>query len=246
MTRLAGRHAGAARRAAPAPAPAPRRRHRRLRPVSKRGAVAVLLCGLLAVGVGACGLAVAQSHPGHAAMPVGKPTLLPVPKGRAAPVPQPSDGEKVAGPVSLTIPSIGVKTRLTKLGVTASGALQVPASTAVAGWYTFSPRPGAIGSSIIAGHIDSLLGPGIFYNLRQMKLGKRIFVRRADRSLAIFRVTAKHTYLKSDFPTADVYGPTPTPQLRLITCGGTFDSATGHYLSNVIVFATLVSRHGRN
>ncbi len=116
----------------------------------------------------------------------------------------------------------------------------MPASTAVAGWYTFSPRPGAIGSSIIAGHIDSLLGPGIFYHLRLIKLGKRIFVRRTDGSLAIFRVTAKHMYLKSRFPTEDVYGPTPTPQLRLITCGGTFDPATGHYLSNVIVFATLV------
>ncbi len=66
MTKPAGRHAGAAR---PRAVPAPRQRHRRLRPVSRRGAVAVLLCGLLAVGIGACGLAVAQSHPGRAAAP---------------------------------------------------------------------------------------------------------------------------------------------------------------------------------
>lgn len=237
MTKQAGRHAAAAGRGA---VPVPQQRHRRLRPVSKRSAVAVLLCGLLAVGIGACGLAVAQSNPGRAAMPVGKPTLLPVPRGQAAPVPQPSDGEAVARPATLIIPSIGVRTRLIRLGVTASGALQVPASTAVAGWYTFSPRPGAIGSSIIAGHIDSRLGPGIFYHLRLLRPGKRIFVRRADGSLAIFRVTAKHMYLKSQFPTEDVYGPAPTPQLRLITCGGTFDPATGHYLSNVIVFATLI------
>jgi hypothetical protein len=48
-----------------------------------------------------------------------------------------------------------------------------------------------------------------------------------------------HTYLKTRFPTSAVYGPVPNSQLRLITCGGTFDQATGHYLSNVIVFATL-------
>ena len=238
MTKPACRHAGAARRAAPAPAP--RRRHRRLRPVSRRGAVTVLLCGLLAVGIGACGLVVAQRHPGRAALPVGRPRLLPVPPGQAAPVPRPSDGEKVPRPVSLTIPSIGVQTRLINLGVTPSGALQVPASVAVAGWYTFSPRPGAIGSSIIAGHIDSVSAPGVFFRLRLMKPGARVYVRRADGSLAIFRVTAKHMYLKARFPTSDVYGPTPTPQLRLITCGGAFDSATGHYLSNVIVFATLI------
>ncbi len=164
-----------------------------------------------------------------------------MPLGKAAPVPQPSDGEKVPRPVSLTIPSIGVRTSLIRLGVTPSGALQVPATTAVAGWYTFSPRPGAIGSSIIAGHIDSLSGPGVFYRLRFMQRGARVYVRRADGSLAIFRVTAKHMYPKAHFPTADVYGPTPTPTLRLITCGGAFDQATGHYLSNVIVFATLVS-----
>src|SRR6266566_3179765 len=167
MTKPAGRHAAAASRAAVAP---PARRHRRLRPVSKRGAVAVLLCGLLAAGTGACGLAIASSS-GHAAMPVGRPTLIPVPRGRAAPVPQPSDGERVPAPATLIIPAIGVRTRLIKLGVTSSGALQVPASTAVAGWYTLSPRPGAIGSSIIAGHIDSLRGPGVFYRLRMMQPG---------------------------------------------------------------------------
>ncbi len=116
----------------------------------------------------------------------------------------------------------------------------MPASTSTAGWYTFSPRPGAIGSSIIAGHIDSRTGPGVFYRLRFMAQGARVYVKRTDGSLAVFRVTAKHLYPKAHFPTADVYGPAPTPQLRLITCGGTFDPATGHYLSNVIVFATLI------
>jgi sortase (surface protein transpeptidase) len=236
MTKSAGRHATAPRRGGPA---APQR-HRRLRPVSRRSAVALLLCGLLATGIGACGVAIA-SHSGRAAMlPSGKPRFIPVPRGDRAPVPTPSGGEQVARPASLIIPSIGVKTRLIRLGVTSAGALQVPASTAVAGWYTFSPRPGAIGSSIIAGHIDSYLGPGIFFRLRQLKPGKRVYVRRTNGSLAVFRVTAKHMFLKTHFPTSDVYGPVPTAQLRLITCGGTFDTATGHYLSNVIVFATLI------
>jgi sortase (surface protein transpeptidase) len=237
MTKPAGRHVAAVRRDVP---PAPQRqRHRRLRPVSRRGAAAVLLCGLLAVGIGACGMAIA-SNTGHpAATPSGKPAFVPVPRGKRAPVPKPSGSGKVAKPASLIIPSIGVKTRLIRLGVTSSGALQVPVSTAVAGWYTFSPRPGAIGSSIIAGHIDSFRGPGVFYRLRLMKPGEKIYIRRTNGTLAIFRVTARHMFLKSHFPTQDVYGPTPTAQLRLITCGGTFDGATGHYLSNVIVFATL-------
>jgi hypothetical protein len=46
--------------------------------------------------------------------------------------------------------------------------------------------------------------------------------------------------MKDRFPTQAVYGPTPDPELRLITCGGAFDYATGHYLSNIVVYATEV------
>jgi Sortase domain len=248
MTKHNGRHASPERRVPAGSPPAvdpqrPRQRHRRLRTVSKWGAITVLACGLLGSGIGACGLAVASKHPGHPARPAsqaGPPPFVAIPQGNAAPVPQPSDGERVARPVSLTIPSQGIQSKLIHLGVTKIGALQVPVSTAVAGWYTSSPRPGAIGSSIIAGHIDSISGPGVFYRLHEMKLGQKIYVKRADGSVAIFRVTALHSYLKSRFPTQGIYGATPDAELRLITCGGEFDPATGHYLSNVIVFASLV------
>jgi sortase (surface protein transpeptidase) len=209
-----------------------------IRVVRRPAAAAILACGILAVGAGVTGLAVA-SQTGHPAAPVGKPTLVPVPLGRQAPVPQPSP-QYVPEPTSLVIPTIGVRSSLVHLGITASGALQVPSSTSVAGWYTGSARPGAIGSAVIAGHIDSVSGPGVFFRLRLLRPGNRVYVRRADGSLAVFEVTAVRTYLKTRFPTVAVYGPEPDAQLRLITCGGTFDYATGHYLSNVIVYAVLV------
>lgn len=146
----------------------------------------------------------------------------------------------VARPVRLVIPVIGVRARLVRLGLAAGGALQVPVTTTVAGWYSGSPRPGAIGSSVIAGHVDSYLGPGVFFRLRLLRPRNLILVRRADKSLAAFRVLTVRTYRKSRFPTAAVYGPAPVAELHLVTCGGTFDAATGHYLSNVIVFAVAV------
>jgi LPXTG-site transpeptidase (sortase) family protein len=145
----------------------------------------------------------------------------------------------VPRPTALDIPAIGVKTRLIRLGLTAAGTLQVPSSTSVAGWYTGSPRPGETGAAVIAGHIDSYAGPGVFYRLEDLKPGDLVYVQRGHGTLAVFKVTAVRTFLKARFPTAAVYGPVPDPQLRLITCGGTFDPATGHYLSNVIVFASL-------
>lgn len=111
----------------------------------------------------------------------------------------------------------------------------------MAGWYTGSPRPGAIGSSVIAGHVDSYLGPGVFFRLELLRPGALVYVRRADATIAEFRVSAVRLYRKDHFPTAAVYGPTPQAELRLVTCGGTFDHALGSYLGNVVVYAMAVS-----
>lgn len=209
-----------------------------IRLVRRPIAAVVLACGLLGAGTGVAGLAVASQN-GRPPARGGSAAVVPVPLGRQAPAPQPSPG-RVARPAQLIIPSIGVRSRLIRLGLTPSGALQVPASAAVAGWYTGSARPGAIGAAVIGGHIDSRRGPGVFYRLRFLHPGSRVYVRRADGALAVFRVTAVRSYLKARFPTQAVYGPVPDAQLRLVTCGGTFDYAAGHYLSNVIAYATLV------
>jgi sortase (surface protein transpeptidase) len=232
----------------PPPGATAARRGRHISPVRvvrRPAAVAALLIGLLLAGAGIAGVAVA-SHTGRVAVAVGRPpALAPIPKGKWAAVP-PAASHRVARPVDLVIPAIGVRTRLIRLGVTAAGTLQVPASTAVAGWYTGSPRPGEPGGAVIAGHIDSYLGPGIFFRLRLLHRGERVYIRRADGTLAVFRVTSVRSYLKTRFPTNAVYGPAPNAQLRLITCGGTFDAATGHYLSNTIVYASLLPRHARH
>jgi sortase (surface protein transpeptidase) len=157
--------------------------------------------------------------------------------------PQSAGPKPVAAPVSLTIPLIGVRTNLITLGLASDGELQVPLLTmaSVAGWYTGSPRPGSIGSAIIVGHIDTTGGPAVFYRLHELTAGNKIYVKRADGTLAEFRVTSVQTYLKDHFPTEDVYGPVPDAELRLITCGGAVDTATHHYLSNIVVYATEVS-----
>ncbi len=196
-------------------------------------ATAVVLAGLLAVVGGAVGLTRPNGHPGDVARPLAK--SAPAPQGIFAAPPQARSAKRAARPVALTIPVIRVRTALETLGRTPQGTLAVPTSTTVAGWYTGSPRPGEIGSSIIVGHIDSTLGPGVFWNL--------VYVRRADGTLALFRVYAEHMYPKADFPTERVYGPVPDAELHLITCGGVFDSATGSYLGNVVVYAAQISVH---
>ena len=210
------------------------------RVIRRPAAAAALVVGLVLAGVGVAGFTV-QSHTGRAATPVSKPrSLAPIPMGKVAAAP-PARVRVVARPVALIIPAISVRTRLVRLGLTRSGALQVPPTATVAGWYTGSPRPGEPGGAVIAGHIDSLRGPGVFFRLRLLHRGQRVFVRRANGSLAVFRVTSVRSYPRSRFPTRAVYGPAPDAELRLMTCGGSFDPATGHYLSNTIVYASLES-----
>jgi sortase (surface protein transpeptidase) len=202
-------------------------------------AAIAILAGLLAVAGGAAGLTRLTSRPGDVARPLAK--SAPAPHGSFAAPPQARSAKPVARPVMLIIPRIRVRTRLETLGRTAQGTLQVPDSTTVAGWYTGSPRPGEIGSSIIAGHIDSTSGPAVFFRLRLLRPGNLVYVRRADGTLAVFRVYGEHMYPKADFPTEQVYGPVPDAELHLITCGGVFDSATASYLSNVVVYARQIS-----
>ena len=193
----------------------------------------IAACGALAAAIGVTGLAV-TGGPGRTAVSPRDAPHVRIPGGPGSA--RPAAGQ-AARPTALIIPAIGVQARLIRLGVMPDGALQVPSSTAVAGWYQGSPRPGDAGASVIAGHVDSYRGPGVFFRLRLLHPPERVYVRRADGTLATFRVVAVQTYGKRRFPTAAVYGPAPGPQLRLITCGGAFDPSLGSYLSNVIVFA---------
>jgi sortase (surface protein transpeptidase) len=199
-----------------------------------------IACAGLAVAIGGtCGLLLTRhGTPGLSPAPAGQVAAFPAPTAPIVAGLQAAQPSPVAAPDSLTIPEIGVSTRLVTLGLAAQGTVQVPSTTSVAGWYTGSPRPGAVGPAVILGHIDSDQRPGVFFRLAELRAGDPIYVRRSDDTTVEFLVTAVQTYLKARFPTEAVYGPTPDAELRLITCGGAFDPATSHYLSNIVVYAT--------
>jgi Sortase domain len=93
------------------------------------------------------------------------------------------------------------------------------------------------GPAVISGHVDSKTGPAVFYRLRDLGAGDTVRVQRAAGDWLTFEVTGTARYAKAAFPTEAVFGPVTGPVLRLITCGGDFDRASGHYLDNVVVTA---------
>jgi Sortase domain len=143
-------------------------------------------------------------------------------------------------PVSITIPRLGIHSGLERLGLDSTGAMQVPSLPAEAGWYDRGPTPGELGPAVIAGHVTWNLEPAVFYRLASLHRGDRVRVVRRDGLTAVFEVEDVRRFPKAGFPTAAVFGTIDYAGLRLITCGGTYDSAAHRYLANVVVFTRLV------
>ena len=144
-------------------------------------------------------------------------------------------------PLVLIIPTLGIRTKVGTLGLQPDHEVMVPTNTHTVGWYRDGPTPGQVGSAVILGHVDSYLGPGTFFYLKNLKAGDPITLDLANGAVTHFVVTKVVQYAKASFPDRLVYGSHGIRALQLVTCGGTFDHATGHYESNVVVFSHLVS-----
>ena len=157
--------------------------------------------------------------------------------------PAPAGGASTSTAVAtrVEIPVIGVDSGLEQLPLDAqTGELTPPVEWMSAGWYRDGTVPGDIGPAVIAGHVDSATGPAVFLRLGELTAGDRGLVTLSDGEVREFAVDSVETAPKDAFPTGRVYGPTPSAQLRLITCDGEFDGSTGHYVDNLIVYAHLV------
>jgi len=143
----------------------------------------------------------------------------------AVPVAVTADGDAISGPVVPT-------------GVDATtGELDLPPEAKVVAWYQYGPTPGAPGSAVLAGHVDWHGVPGIFFRLRDLRAGDAVSVTMSDGSIQAWTVTGVTLIAKPELPVADVFARTGPPMLTLVTCGGSFDYATHHYRSNVVVTA---------
>ncbi|MBA3489227.1 MAG: class F sortase, partial [Longispora sp.] len=147
-------------------------------------------------------------------------------------------------PVRIDIPAIDIRAPIQPLGVQGNGEVETPPldKAHLTGWYKLGPTPGEIGSSVILGHVDTWrTGSAVFFNLGALKQDQVIEVTRKDGTIATFVISGVASYPKDKFPTREVYGSDDTAQLRLVTCGGTFNTKIRSYTDNIVVFATLRS-----
>ncbi|MEV5973245.1 class F sortase [Streptomyces sp. NPDC051921] len=179
-------------------------------------------------------------------VPAGTPKASPrkaaaTPRARPRPQPRPAPPPLARSrPTVLAVPAITIEAPVLGLGLDKAGRLATPPADnpGVVGWYSNGVTPGERGTAVVVGHRDTRTGPAIFLNLDSLAPGNTVRIARADGRVAVFTVDRVRTYAKSAFPDEEVYGATSRPELRLLTCGGTFDRKEG-YASNIVVFAHL-------
>ena len=137
-------------------------------------------------------------------------------------------------PARLQVPAAQIDSSLDPLVVDPSGRIQVPDTTDAVGWWRTKKKDSPI---LLVGHVDSKVGPAVFYKLRKLRPGDPIMVTFDNGVVSSFQVRATERVDKDDFPTEKVYVANPG-DIRLVTCGGKFNRRTGHYEDNIVVYAS--------
>lgn len=178
--------------------------------------------------------------PSTDARPPGPDSAAPMAPASAAGEPRPAPPMAASPPVRIAIPMVRIEAPVGTVGLNADGTIAAPPpdNPNLAAWYTGSPTPGALGTAVVVGHVDATGGRAVFYDIATLRKGTTIRVARQDGTTAVFTVYGIQVFKKAGFPVERVYGGTGFAELRILTCGGTYDKKQG-YTGNVVVFARL-------
>jgi sortase (surface protein transpeptidase) len=143
-------------------------------------------------------------------------------------------------PMSLTIPSIGVHTKIEYVSVDKDGNMDIPKDPANVAWFRPGTIPGNPGNAVMDGHLDWYgVKQAVFYFLDKLKPGDRAYVRDDKGRDRAFVVTANTTCVYNKCPLTDIYGPTGVTRLNLITCAGVFNRASQNYDKRTVVYTEM-------
>ncbi|WP_135503599.1 class F sortase [Planococcus koreensis] len=142
-------------------------------------------------------------------------------------------------PESLKIPAIGVNTSVQHLGTTENGEMAVPDDIDEVSWFSPGYQPGQNGRAVIAGHVDGIDGPAVFWDLSELQPGDEITVEGEGRQL-IYKVHTMESVPLDEADVPNIFGYSSSPELVLITCSGTYDFSRGTREERLVVYASYV------
>lgn len=147
---------------------------------------------------------------------------------------------EIGTPQTLSIPKINVNATVESVAQDNKGAMDIPKNSKNVAWYNLGPKPGASGSSVMAGHKDERDGsPSVFWDLKKLEKGDKIIVTDENGEEHTYSVTDKAEYPDANFPLQKVFNTPDKKMLNLITCEGTWNSATRNYSHRTVVYSEL-------
>lgn len=151
--------------------------------------------------------------------------------------------ESVKGmiPAAIEIPSLGLSADIEPTGILENGEMGVPEQIDQVGWFEPGFPVGAKGNAVLAGHVDSLTGPAVFYYLDKLEIGEHVNILDANGREMVFEVKEKSSYVTDQAPIGEIFGASEKRMINLITCTGDFDRDTGSHEERLVVSAELVS-----
>ncbi|MBE4907325.1 class F sortase [Bacillus luteolus] len=140
-------------------------------------------------------------------------------------------------PQNLAIPSLNLDANIISVGLQEDGTMEVPKDVMEVGWYTQGAKPGQNGNVVLAGHVDSYLGPGIFFHLENVTLNDKIIITDGHNREITYRITKIEKYPYQDGPLEEIFGFTSQKRLQLITCTGSYNPFKRTHEERLVVTA---------
>jgi LPXTG-site transpeptidase (sortase) family protein len=141
----------------------------------------------------------------------------------------------------LKISVINVDAIIESLGILSNGEMATPEGPNNVSWYNLGPKPGEIGSAVIAGHYGWKNNiPAVFDDLNKLKVGDKISIQNIKGGELVFVVSEVHTFGEHEDASRVFISSDNKAHLNLITCGGIWDKVSKSYSKRFVVFADKV------
>lgn len=140
-------------------------------------------------------------------------------------------------PIRLKIPKIHVDAAVEYVGVTPQGAMGVPKGPANVAWFDPGPRPGEVGSAVIAGHYGWKDGvSAAFDNVYKLHKGDKLYIEDADGTSSSYVVRSVRLYGEYENASFVFNSNDGKAHLNLVTCEGVWNDARKSYSKRLVVF----------
>ncbi|QPC48347.1 class F sortase [Mangrovibacillus cuniculi] len=143
-------------------------------------------------------------------------------------------------PARIVIPSLDIDAPITEHGLNENAEMTVPDNGEEVGWFEPGKKPGEKGNSILAAHVDDYTGPAVFFYLKNLKPGDIVEVYDVNDNKKTFEVEKLVAYDRNEAPIAQIFGPSQTPRLNLLTCTGIYDRSIQEHEERLVVYTTLI------